>query len=905
MEAETTPISLSPAPHADAVEDVLQSHQVSLDTGLSEAEIIIRRRSFGPNRIEPPQLRPAWQRFLDQFNNILLYVLLASAVTTALLAHWIDTGVILGVVLINALIGFIQEGRAEDALRSVRATLSIDAHVVRNGSRATVDAEKLVPGDIVILGAGDRVPADLRIVRAHGLQLQEAILTGESDQVEKTPEPVNLNAALGDRSSMAHAGTLVTYGSGKGVVTATGDRSEIGQIGSLLLHVESVDTPLLRQMSFFGRWLTAAILLLSVLTFALGTLVQGFAFDEMFLAAVGLAVAAIPEGLPAVMSITLALGVTRMARRKAIVRRLPAVETLGSVTVICSDKTGTLTRNELMIQSVVTGTHGFNVTGHGYEPRGKFITGDDTITPADHADLMLAARAAVLCNDAELTKIEGEWKLEGSPTDGALLALAIKAGVDVADERRAWQRIDLIPFDSSHKFMATMNRTPDEKKYVFVKGAPERIFDMCDAQQHGTETMPLDKPFWHARIEELTSEAQRVLAIAHREVPKDRAELDIDKMDGGFTLLALFGLIDPPRPEAIDAIATCRSAGIDVNMITGDHVATAKAIGKHFNLGHEEKAVTGAELDAVGPRDETPFNALVRGTDIFARTTPKHKLRIVETLQASGEVVAVTGDGVNDAPALKRADIGIAMGRKGTDAAREASEMVLIDDNFASIVEAIRVGRGIYDNLVKTILFVLPTSVGEAATVIVAVLLGLPLPVAPVQILWINMVTATTLGLALAFEPEEGSVMDRPPRDPKAPILSRYLIWRVVFMSVLLLFCAFGLFNWVQSTGAGIDAARTAAVNALVAGEIGNLFNCRRLRETCMNWSGLTGNQFVLGAIAIVVILQFLFTSLPIMNALFHTTPISLEAWGLIGLCTLGVFLLVEAEKLIVRRLKL
>ena len=901
MDLEHSDIELPIEPHGDIANNILSTLKVSPETGLSDRQVAARVRAFGSNRLEAQKQRSALRRFLDQFNNVLIYVLILSAFTTALLAHWIDTGVIIGVVLINALIGFIQEGRAEDALKAVQNLLSPKAQVIRDGFRKTIDAEDLVPGDIVLLASGDRVPADLRILQSNSLEIDEAILTGEADAVVKSSTPVGRDTVLGDRSSMAYASTIVTFGSGNGVVTAIGSHTEIGQIGRLLAEVKTVDTPLLRQMSSFARWLTLGILVLSALTFIFGVYVQGFGTDEMFMAAVGLAVAAIPEGLPAVMSIALAIGVTRMASHKAIIRRLPAVETLGSVTVICSDKTGTLTRNELMAQSVVTAGHEFQVKGSGYVPSGTFMIGEHDIIARDYPVLKKAAEAAALCNDAELIERSGVWHLEGNPTDGALLALALKAEINAAETRVNFERIHHIPFDSSHKFMATLHRTPDQKNVTIVKGAPEQILEICLFQQERDGATGLDTAYWLAEIDKLTSKAQRVLAIAYREMEDGQAEISFSDMKQGYTLLAIIGIIDPPRQEAIHAIATCRAAGIDVNMITGDHISTAIAIGKQFGLGEISNSVTGRELDEL---DEEQFRATVRRCDIFARTTPKHKLKIVEALQRDGAVVAVTGDGVNDAPALKRADIGIAMGSKGTEAAKEAAKMVLVDDNFASIVSAVRVGRIIYDNLIKTILFILPTSLGEAATVIVAISLGIALPVSPVQILWINMVTATTLGLALAFERQEGDVMKLSPRDPTSPIFSDYLIWRTVFVSLLLLACAFGLFYWMQALGAGIDAARTAAVNGLVAGEIGNLINCRRMRASCMNWTGLTGNLVVLGAIAVVIVLQLLFTYLPVFNTLFHTSPLDAAIWPLIASCALGVFLMVEVEKVLVRIFK-
>lgn len=884
--------------HGRSVEEVFEEFDTSA-AGLSPEVARGRLSVHGPNLIEPPKRRGPIPRFLAQFNNVLLYVLVGAAVVTALLGHWVDTGVIVGVVLINAIIGFIQEGKAEKALEAIRAMLSPRADVRRGGRSMTVPAETLVPGDIVLLQSGDRVSADLRLLETKSLQIQESVLTGESEAVEKATEPVAPETVLGDRASMAHAGTLVTYGKGTGIVVETADRTEIGRISSMLTEVQTPTTPLLRQVAVFSRWLTLAILVVAAATFAFGVLVHGYSLNDMFLAAVGLAVAAIPEGLPPVMTITLAIGVTRMARRNAIIRRLPAVETLGSVTVICSDKTGTLTRNELTVQTVLTAEHVYTVTGSGYEPIGEFRIDDEPVTASQYPDLLAAAQAAALCNDGELTELEDEWHLHGNPTDGALLAVGMKAKLDVAFERRSRPRTDLIPFESVHKFMATLHHDHEGHGYIYVKGAPERILEMCAFQRNNGEDVPLDTHYWLERIEALASRAQRVLAIAGRSTEPEHLHLRFSDVETGLTLIALFGLIDPPRKEAIEAVARCQNAGIQVKMITGDHATTARAIATRFGLGENHHVLTGKDLDALSEDD---FHTVARDADVFARTTPEHKLRLVRALQATGHIVAMTGDGVNDAPALKRANIGIAMGRKGTEAAKEAAEMVLADDNFTSIMHAVEEGRTVYDNLRKSILFLLPTSGGEALTILAAVLLAQELPITPVQILWVNMITAVTLGLALAFEPAEAGVMKRPPRSPDAPILSAFFTWRIVYVSILLLAGTFGLFEWERSAGASLEAARTVAVNTLVAGEIVYLFNCRRIVEKSWTRDGLFGSRPVLITVALVVGFQLLFTYLPVMQVLFRTTPIDLGTWSRIILFALCLFVLVELEKAATRR---
>jgi len=884
--------------HARPVEEVLRELDTS-ETGLSPREAAERLARFGPNLLKPPKRRSPLRRFIEQFNNVLLYVLMGSAVVTALLDHWVDTGVIVGVVVINTIIGFIQEGKAEKALEAIQVLLSPQA-VARRGEHAlTVSAETLVPGDVVLLHSGDRVPADLRLFESKSLQIEEASLTGESEAVDKVPDPVAPDSALGDRTSMAHAGTLVTYGTGAGIVVETGDDTEIGQVSSLLTEVQTLTTPLLRDIDVFSRWLTVAILVVTVAVFAFGYLVQGFSLDDMFMAAVGLAVAAIPEGLPPVMTITLAIGVTRMARRNAIVRSLPAVETLGSVTIICSDKTGTLTHNELMVQSIVTAPHLYDVSGSGYAPSGEFRLDGETVAIPDHPDLEAAAHAAVLCNDAELTEEDGIWQLHGNPTDGALLTVGMKAGLDVAFERRAQPRTDLIPFESVHKFMATLHHDHEGNGYIYVKGAAEQVLEMCAYQRNNGDDIALDSAYWLESIEDMAAKAQRVLAIARRASAPDHHHLRFADVEAGLTLIAMFGLTDPPRREAIEAVTECRNAGIQVKMITGDHATTARAIGANFGLGGDHHVLTGNDLALLS---EDEFQVVAANADVFARTSPEHKLRLVEALQAAGHIVAMTGDGVNDAPALKRADIGIAMGRKGTEAARESSEIVLADDNFASIMHAVEEGRTVYENLRKSILFLLPISGGQAMTIIAAILFAQALPITPVQILWVNMITAVTLGLALAFEPAEAGILKRPPRAPGTPILSALLVWRTVYVSVLLLIGTFGLFEWERGLGAGLEHARSVAVNTLVAGEIAYLLNCRRVSGPSWTMDGLFGSRAVLITTAVVIAFQLVFTYVPFMQLLFGVSAISLAGWMPIILFGICLFALVEIEKIVTRR---
>jgi magnesium-transporting ATPase (P-type) len=869
--------------------------------GLSRQNAEARLRRQGPNQMPTAPRRSALFRFLLQFHNILIYVLLAAVVITALLDHVVDSLVILAVVLANAIIGFIQEGKAENAMDALRKMLAPRASVLRSGERHTVEAEELVPGDIVLLETGDRVPADLRLLQTHAMHVQEAILTGESLPVEKRTRSVARDAAMGDRSCMTFSGTLVTSGQGKGVVVATGASTEIGRISGTLAGVETLTTPLVQQMDAFARWLTILILLVAAILLVFGYFVGHHEFSEMFMAVVGLSVAAIPEGLPAVLTITLAIGVHAMARRNAIVRRLPAIETLGSVSVICTDKTGTLTRNEMAVAAVVTRDGLLAVTGSGYSPVGEITPVGEAVASRATALLELG-RAAALCNDAALHECEGVWTADGDPTEGALLAFAGKAGLAVREERSVWARTNAIAFDSKHRFMATLHHDRDAHARVFVKGAPERLLAMCNAQHTaagGTE--PLNTAYWQDAVEGLAAAGQRVLALAERSVPPDHQALEPADVEGSLTLLGMVGLIDPPRPEAVAAVAQCRAAGVRVKMITGDHAGTALAIGRQIGLQNPDRVLTGTALDGM---DDAALAAAVLVTDIFARTSPEHKLRLVMALQAHDMTVAMTGDGVNDAPALKRADAGIAMGRKGSEAAKEAADLVLADDNFASIAAAVREGRTVYDNITKVISWTLPTNGGEAATIILALLVGLPLPITPVQILWINLITTITLGVALAFEPTEENTMRRPPRPRQAPLLTGGLVWRIVVVAILFVCSVFGIYTYAIDRGYSADLARTMALNTLVVMEIFHLFFIRNIYGTSLTWKAVRGTKVVWLTVMVVTAAQFAITYLPSLQAIFATEAVPL----LDGLLIVGVgvafFAIIEVEKQLRLRLR-
>lgn len=878
--------------HALSAANVLDALSTSAH-GLTDKEAAQRLTIYGPNRLPQGARRSPLIRFLLQFHNLLIYVLLAASAIAAAIGHLTDALVILAVVIVNAIIGFVQEGRAERALEAIRGMIDPHASVVRTGHRVTIGAQDVVPGDIVLLEAGDRISADLRIVKARNLRIDEAILTGESVPVDKATKHVHVDAALGDRFSMAYSGTFVAAGQGTGVVVATGAATELGKISSMIGAVEPLTTPLVRQMDQFARQVTIAVLGASLLVFGFAVLVRHYSLDEAFMAVVGLAVAAIPEGLPAVMTITLAVGVQRMAQRNAIIRHLPAVETLGSVSVICSDKTGTLTRNEMTVSIVETADHRFEVEGAGYEPKGEFRV-DGKIDPAADPVLEELSLAALLCNDASLRQSNGHWIVDGDPMEGALVVLALKAGHDAAAARSTFLRIDEIPFDARHRYMATLHARESHAPVVYIKGAPEQILAMSVRAATLDGEQPLRPDVWRDKIDALAARGQRVIALAKRHVPKNTKDVTQEDVEDGLTLLGLVGLMDPPRPEAIMAINECKAAGITVKMITGDHAITARAIAMRMGLSEDPKTVTGQELDGL---EELAFKARARDTAVFARTSPEHKLRLVEALQADGSIIAMTGDGVNDAPALKRADIGVAMGGKGTEAAKEASEVVLADDNFASIVAAVREGRTVYDNLTKVIAWTLPTNGGESLTIILAILFGLTLPVTAIQILWINMVTAVTLGLTLAFEPTEPGAMRRPARPAGEPLLSSRLIWRILFVSALMVTGAFGIYAWATTRGLPLETARTMAVNTLVVMEIFYLFSVRYVHGTSLTWQGVLGTRAVHIGVATVVTAQLAFTYLAPFQAIFGTSAVAFTDGLVIVGVGVALLIIVESEK--------
>jgi len=866
-------------------------------TGLATDEAARRLAAHGPNRIAPPPRRGWLRRLAAQFHNVLIYLLLVAAAVTIALGHHVDAGIIAAVVMLNAIIGALQEGRAERSLDAIRRMLSSEALVLRDGKRSTVPAETLVPGDIVVVQSGDKVPADLRLIRVRDLRVDESALTGESVPVEKDAAASAATAAIADRRGVAWSGTLVTYGQATGVVAATGDATELGRINAMIAAAPVVATPLLQQVDRFGRWLSLIIVAVSVTVFLIAAVGWGRPLDEVFLATVSLAVAAIPEGLPAILTITLAVGVQRMAARRAIIRRLPAIDTLGSVTVVCTDKTGTLTRNEMTVRSLATPTGDYAVSGGGYAPVGAFHRDGEEIRVEHHADLIEALRAGLLCNDARIVDHAGSWSLIGDPTEGALVTVAAKAGLLADSETAQHPRVDAIPFESEHRFMATLHHDHRGGGAIYVKGAPERILAMCD-RSGASGTDGFAAADWQARAEAMAARGERVLALAMRPAAADLTVVRFDDVTGGLRLLGLVGMIDPPRDEATAAVAECRMAGIRVKMITGDHALTARAIGAAMGIGDGRHALTGADLDRL---DGAALRVAAREVDVFARVSPEHKLRLVEAIAADGHVVAMTGDGVNDAPALKRADVGVAMGRGGTEVAKEAADMVITDDDFASIRHAVEIGRSVYDNLRKAILFTLPTNGGEALTVMLALVAGVTMPITPVQILWVNMVTSVLLSIGLAFEAPEPDIMHRPPRRPGASLLPPMFVWRIVLVSVLMCAGTFGLFLAVIGAGGSVEDGRTAAVNALVLCECVYLLNTRSILRPAFTRAGARNPLIWLG-ILVVLLMQGLYTYLPASQRLFGTTAIGAGVWGGVFGIAILLFLAVELEKTAMRR---
>ncbi|MBU4464912.1 MAG: HAD-IC family P-type ATPase [Actinobacteria bacterium] len=891
-EQPTEALPMERRPFALSVDEVVAELE-SAAAGLTSTEASARLESVGPNVLPEPKRTPAFVRFLSHFNDTLIYILLGAAAIKAIMADWLDFWVIVSVAVINAVIGYFQEGRAEKALAGIRGMLSAEATARRDGAWSTVDAAELVPGDVIRLMPGDKVPADVRLLEAFQLRIDESALTGESVPSSKDTAPVAADAGIGDRTSMAFSGTIVAAGQGRGIVTGTGSATEIGAIQSLVGEAGMLDTPLTKQLDSFGRVLTLVILGMAVVMLAIGRFLHGMPFADLISATIGFAVAAIPEGLPALVTITLAIGVQQMAKRHAITRKLPAVEALGSVTTVCSDKTGTLTKNEMTVRRILTPVAGYEVTGLGYNPAGTI---DAAAGSSNGRDLAAILAVADLCNDAHIVPDGERWALVGEPTEGALKVVAMKGG----SSTRGTARIAVLPFDSANKFMATLNEAPDGSRAILVKGAPDRLLERSTSQRGGGGTVALDIPFWEAAIDELGGQGLRVLAAARRSAIGGNDDVGMDDLHH-LEFLGLWGIVDPPRPEAIEAIADCHAAGISVKMITGDHAGTAVAISREMGLasGDEIRVLTGAQLEAL---TQEQLKATVQDVDVYARTSPEHKIRIVRALQSHGEVVAMTGDGVNDAPALTRANVGIAMGIKGTEATKEAAEIVLADDNFATIRSAIREGRRIYDNLRKSVVFLLPTNGAQSLVILIAIVFGLALPLTPVQVLWVNMVTAVTLSLALAYEPAERGIMTRPPRKPGGSIIAGGELGFVLAVSLLIGGATMAVFFLGVATGLDLDYARTEAVTMLALGQLAYLFNCRFLSRSSITTHVLRGNAVVWWSALALIALQLVYTYAPFMNDLFGSRPLAIWSWILPIVLSVAIFLAVEALKAFRRR---
>ncbi|UCZ55115.1 cation-transporting P-type ATPase [Bacillus shivajii] len=874
--------------YALKIEGVLEELKVEPTKGLSKEEAHKRLEENGRNELPEGEKEPAFIKFLKQFNEVLIYVLIVAAIITGLLGHYIDTIVIVLVVLIIAIVGFIQENRAEKALEGIKNMLSLEATVLRGGKKVDVDSAELVVGDIVYLNPGDKIPADLRIIKAENLTIEEAALTGESTSVEKKNEVLDEGTVLGDQINMAFSGTAVTSGTGIGVTVATGEDTEIGKINKSISEVEELETPLIRQTSKFGKTVTIVILILAVLMYIFGYFLREYAAGDLLLSVIGLAVAAIPEGLPAIVTIILAIGVRAMADQNAIVRNLPSVETLGAVSVICSDKTGTLTKNEMTSTDVIVEKGTYEVSGRGYAPEGEILSDDKAVDVTEQEGVAELLTVVKTCNDAALDKDDdGHWIINGEPTEGCLLTLAEKAKVDI--ERK--EVLSKIPFDSSYKYMATLVEENGEKM-IYIKGAPDRLLSMST----------IDQPdFWQEKVKGLANEGKRVIAAGYKKVSANTESIDHEDVKEDVVFLGVVGIIDPPREEAITAIKECKRAGIGVKMITGDHKDTALAIGKDMGITDRDSALEGREIDQLS--DEELAEA-VQKYDIFARTSPENKLKLVQALQKNDFICSMTGDGVNDAPALKQADIGVAMGIKGTEVAKESSEMVLVDDNFNTIFNAVKEGRKVYDNLKKTILFILPTNGAQAFVFIASILLGLAMPLTPVQILWVNMVVAVTLSLAIAFERLEKETMDKPPRNPNARLLSNYYIFRILFVSLLI--GGGTLLVNMNMAGTGTynqEYLFTITLNTIVIAQLFYLFNCRKETGFALRKDEFFSNKAVFKVSGILILLQLAITYLPFMNNIFDTSPLLINDWLYPILLGITVFIVVEIEKTITRKI--
>lgn len=880
--------------------DAIANAEASIKSGLSIQEAVRRSGLFGSNVITQKKGTHPVVLFLMQFNQPLVYILVCASIITAILHEWADSSVIFGVVLVNAIIGFMQESKARKAIESLSKSMVAEVTVIRNSSRQRIKAAELTIGDMVVLQSGDKVPADLRLLQLRELQIDESTLTGESVPVIKQTQPLATDVILADRTNMAYSSTLVTYGTGIGMVIAIGNATEVGKINTMIASADVLATPLTKNIARFSTLLLYVILGLALVTFLVGFL-RGESALEMFMAAVALAVGAIPEGLPAALTITLAIGVSKMAKRNAIIRKLPAVETLGSTSIICSDKTGTLTQNQMTVEKIYAGNTLVDLSGVGYAPHGEFSVNGTMVMPEGNRPLEECLWAGMLCNDSRLVPQGDGWKVEGDPTEGALIVSARKAGMTSENLCLKFPRIDAIPFESQYQYMATLHKRAEASDTViYMKGSMESVLSCCiNTFLPSGATGTLDAEACASTARELARKGLRVLAFAQKAGEPAASTLSHTDVSGGMTFLGFQAMIDPPRPEAMRAVRACKTAGIEVKMITGDHELTALAIARKIGISdecndNEQDAVLNGKCISALSDDDLIIRA--RDTSVFARVAPQDKLRLVKALQANGDTIAMTGDGVNDAPSLRQANIGIAMGITGTDVAKETADMILIDDNFASIEAAVEEGRGVYDNLVKFITWTLPTNFGEGLVILAAIVAGVALPILPVQILWINMTTAVLLGLMLAFEPKEPGIMARPPRPSKEPILTNPLIFRICLVGILLCVGAFGLFERAIQAGRSEAVARSIATSVFVFGELFYLFSCRSLKHSILKLNPF-GNRLLIAGVLAMSGLQVLFVYAPFMNAAFQSAPILPIDWLYIVGVGVAILVIVEIEK--------
>jgi len=883
--------------HSLETDEIVELFESDASDGLAPLSIKHKEEFFGKNELKEKIQDSKLKKFFMQFHNALIYILLGASLVTGFLQEWVDSGVIFAVVIINVIVGYIQEVKAQEAIESLKQMMHTEAVVVRDGKKITISSIDLVPGDIVLLESGSKVPADMRLLESKDLKVDESMLTGESLAVQKNISTHQQNITLNDRKNMTYSGTFVTYGRAKGIVVATADYTELGKIAHLIEETISMETPLTKKISSFSKILLYVILVLAALTFLIG-LSRDYSAVETFMASVALAVGAIPEGLPAAVTITLAIGVSRMAKKNAIIRKLPAVETLGSVTTICSDKTGTLTQNKMSVTNIFCCGTSYDVTGNGYEPKGDFLHNNEKLKTLDE-NLIRVLEAGYLCNESYLLNKDGQYLINGDPTEGALIVSALKGGCDEHHVNKSYPRLDILPFESDRQYMATLNKdTQNKQNIIYLKGSIEKSLEICDYETSGTGTVAIDKEKILLQAEKYASKGLRVLAIAKKVTSED--SIDDELLKDKFVFLGLQAMMDPPRAEAIEAVKDSKGAGINIIMITGDHALTAFSISKMMSIvdedaKFEDSVLRGTDLFNL---TDSELIAKVATVKVFARVEPEQKLRIVDALQAKGEIVAMTGDGVNDAPALKQADIGIAMGKGGTEVAKEAADMILSDDNFSSIAHAVREGRTVFDNLIKFITWTLPTNLGEGLVILVAIMLGLTLPILPVQILWINMSTAIFLGLMLVFEPEGENIMRRLPRDPRMPILTREMVTQILVVGLYMLVASYSMFNYALLSGHSVEYARTIAVNIFVFIELFYLFSCKELQKSVFQTNIFNNKPLLLGA-GLMSLTQVAYTNADFMHAMFKSESLDLVTWLEVLAVSVGVLFVVEIKRFI------